>query len=302
MIKLVFFTVFLATAAWAQPPAGTGDFLPLAVGNRWVYSYFREAYAYTDYYSDRVDSGRVEVTVTGVSAYPASNLWHLQETADYRTRLWQHSGGEPAQDSIVHSQVLFDVQEVLTGQHMLTNFGGSWIFRFVFPYDTTVVYRYAAPDTLDLKLYSPPTAYNAGAAYKRSLVLRAAVGVDSMGNSIKYSSSSGNVSAARLIDHTLVPAAVSQDRSLPGDFSLEQNYPNPFNPSTTIRFALPKRSRVKLTVFNTLGQQVARLLDSEIDTGVHDVLFDAGHLASGPYFYRITAGDFSQTRMLLLVR
>jgi hypothetical protein len=181
MTKLAFFAVFLATAAWAQPPAGTGDFLPLAVGNSWMYSYYSEAYAYTDYYSDRVDSGQVEVTVTGVSAYAAYNIWHLQEIADYRTRLWQHSGGEPTQDSIVHSQVLFDVEEVLAGQHMLTNFGGSWIFRFAFPYDTTVVYRYAAPDTLGLKLYSPPTAYNSGIAYKRSLVFRAAVGVDSMG-------------------------------------------------------------------------------------------------------------------------
>jgi hypothetical protein len=83
---------------------------------------------------------------------------------------------------------------------------------------------------------------------------------------------------------------------------LEQNYPNPFNPSTTIRFALPKRSHVRLTIFNTLGQQVTRLVDADIDAGVHDVVLDARPLASGTYFYRITAGDFSQTRMLVLMR
>jgi hypothetical protein len=89
---------------------------------------------------------------------------------------------------------------------------------------------------------------------------------------------------------------------MPGRFVLEQNYPNPFNPSTTIRYALPERSRVTLIVFNTLGQQVATLAEGELDAGYHEVNFDASSLASGVYLYRLTAGEHVQARKLILLR
>jgi hypothetical protein len=89
---------------------------------------------------------------------------------------------------------------------------------------------------------------------------------------------------------------------LPQQFAVEQNYPNPFNPSTIIRYVLSQRSRVTLTVFNTLGQKVAQLVNGEIDAGHHEVRFDGSDLASGVYFYSIQAGSFVQTKQLLLLR
>jgi hypothetical protein len=85
-------------------------------------------------------------------------------------------------------------------------------------------------------------------------------------------------------------------------FGLEQNYPNPFNPSTTIRYALPHRSHVTLTVFSILGQQITTLVNGDIDAGYHTVQFDGSELASGVDLYRMQAGNFVQTRKLLLVR
>ena len=88
----------------------------------------------------------------------------------------------------------------------------------------------------------------------------------------------------------------------PQEFRLEQNYPNPFNPSTTIRYGLPIRSQVTLTVFNMLGQQVALLQNGEMEAGYHEAQFDGKSLSSGVYFYRINAGDFVQTRKMMLVK
>jgi len=89
---------------------------------------------------------------------------------------------------------------------------------------------------------------------------------------------------------------------LPGHYSLAQNFPNPFNPSTTIGYALPRRSHVTLTVFNTLGQQVATLVNGELDAGFHEVKFDAAKLSSGVYLYQLHAGAYVETRKLIHVK
>jgi hypothetical protein len=90
--------------------------------------------------------------------------------------------------------------------------------------------------------------------------------------------------------------------NLPGEFGLGQNFPNPFNPSTTIRYGLPSRAHVSLTLFNTLGQSVSTLMNGEQGAGYYEVQFNATNLSSGVYFYRIQAGDFIATKRLLLVK
>jgi 1,4-alpha-glucan branching enzyme len=99
-----------------------------------------------------------------------------------------------------------------------------------------------------------------------------------------------------------VSSGVRSGEAHPQFYSLCQNYPNPFNPATTIRYGLPQRSQVILTVFNTLGQQIAVLQNGEQEAGYHDVRFDASGIASGVYFYRIQTGAYLETRKLLLIR
>ena len=90
--------------------------------------------------------------------------------------------------------------------------------------------------------------------------------------------------------------------SVPKEFRLQQNYPNPFNPTTTIEFALPKKSTVTLKLFDILGREIATLVDAELESGVHKINFDGKDLASGIYFYRIHAEGFLKTKKPMLLK
>ena len=86
-------------------------------------------------------------------------------------------------------------------------------------------------------------------------------------------------------------------------FSLKENYPNPFNPETTIKFEIHKANRITLEVFNINGQKVATLIKNElISPGIKEVTFDGSDLSSGIYFYTLTAGEYRDTRRMLLIR
>jgi hypothetical protein len=89
---------------------------------------------------------------------------------------------------------------------------------------------------------------------------------------------------------------------IPTKFALHQNYPNPFNPSTTISYDLPVRSRVKLSIYNILGQEVATLVNDEQEPGRYDVKFDASGLPSGVYFYTLQTPYFTKTNKMVLVK
>ncbi|MGA9115520.1 MAG: T9SS type A sorting domain-containing protein [Bacteroidota bacterium] len=89
---------------------------------------------------------------------------------------------------------------------------------------------------------------------------------------------------------------------LPEAFSLEQNYPNPFNPSTTIRFAVPEEASVRLEVFNLLGERLAVLLEGIVQPGYHALPFHGEGLSSGTYFLRLTAGQGSFLRKMVLAK
>ncbi len=98
-----------------------------------------------------------------------------------------------------------------------------------------------------------------------------------------------------------------ESKTIPKEFALFQNSPNPFNPETEIRFVLPKSSHVVLRIYNTLGQEIRTLLDSEYSAGSHNVGWDGkdNHsrpVASGIYLYKLQAGGFSQVRKMSLIR
>jgi hypothetical protein len=96
--------------------------------------------------------------------------------------------------------------------------------------------------------------------------------------------------------------SAERTRGSPADYALEQNYPNPFNPVTSISFALPSESTVRLEVFGLIGQLLRTLIDDRRPAGKYVVTFDGSQFPSGIYFYKLTAGTFQQTRRMTLIK
>jgi hypothetical protein len=96
--------------------------------------------------------------------------------------------------------------------------------------------------------------------------------------------------------------AVNDNSTIPHTFALEQNYPNPFNPSTVINFSLAKSGKVTLSLYDLLGRQVSELVNDTREAGIYEVKFDGSNLVSGVYFYRLQAGDFVQSKTLMILK
>ena len=96
--------------------------------------------------------------------------------------------------------------------------------------------------------------------------------------------------------------SISGTADIPDGFSLSQNYPNPFNPATTINYSIPKEALVTLKVYNVLGEEVDILVNEIKQVGNYETNFDASSLSSGIYFYRLKAGDFIETKKMILMK
>jgi len=101
---------------------------------------------------------------------------------------------------------------------------------------------------------------------------------------------------------SIVTGVINYSNAVPKEHRLFQNYPNPFNPTTNIRYAVPERGHVSLAVYDALGREVSRLVDESQAPGTYTATWDARNMASGVYYYRLTAGGFAGTKKLLLVR
>jgi hypothetical protein len=95
---------------------------------------------------------------------------------------------------------------------------------------------------------------------------------------------------------------VNKEEELPSCYSLEQNYPNPFNPETKIEYSIPQYGLVTIKIFDTLGREIKTLLNEEKEAGNYTLQFDGSNFASGVYFYQLRAGNFTNTRKMILMK
>jgi hypothetical protein len=149
-------------------------------------------------------------------------------------------------------------------------------------------------------------------AYSNAKLLTGATGGFPVGDLNWFPVKKGEWTAQRTAEYAAITqalntggrtiTAVPTDPNAPVVFSLDQNYPNPFNPSTKISFSIAKSAVTTLKVFNALGQEVATLVNGIMPAGTHDVSFNASGLASGMYFYRLTSGDATQMKKMVILK
>jgi len=94
----------------------------------------------------------------------------------------------------------------------------------------------------------------------------------------------------------------SKNNTMPAEYSLFQNYPNPFNPVTTIEYSIPQRCSVEITIYDILGREISSFFEKEKSIGHYNIKFNASNLASGVYFYRMKAGNYIETKKMILLK
>ncbi|MDY6915008.1 MAG: T9SS type A sorting domain-containing protein, partial [Candidatus Cloacimonadota bacterium] len=111
------------------------------------------------------------------------------------------------------------------------------------------------------------------------------------------------------VDFTIQPAEPTSNQSTPdiSDFISTHNYPNPFNPITTIKFDIPQKTNVKVTVFNVKGEKVTTLVNSELNSGSHSVIWNGkdrnnNSVASGVYFYQVKTANSTAVRKIMMIK
>jgi subtilisin-like proprotein convertase family protein len=201
-------------------------------------------------------------------------------------------------DTVLHTydgDLEFSLKHLAVTTGIITQIGGAgdnFINTLLNDSATTPIASGTAPFTGSFIPTNPLSSFN-GLAVNGSWIL----GIDDIAEG-----DSGVLKAwcLQLTYQTL--AGGIQTTEIPNYFSLAQNYPNPFNPTTVIEFSIPTTELVMLKVFDVLGREVAVLVNELKRPGFHSVDFNAANLASGIYFYRIDAGEFTSVKRMMLIK
>ena len=276
------------------------DVFPLSRNIHYSYTYaYSTQYffaGFTEQFS--IDSGNVQYIVGESLALSDSTIkWSVTEISS----LWhERFVAFPKKDStyVTTDTVLFSLSESNVGKHELSS--PALIWRFPITNPTQSIYRFA-----DTTIFSLQRAWQLpgpiGYGYD-SLVFSQVSGF----NFREANFVGGDIE--QYLVHLQVrllgtPTSVRMDKkATPQILVLEQNYPNPFNPSTTISYELPRASTVSLKIFNTLGQEIATLVNEGKEAGYYQAVWNASNVPSGIYFYRLQAGEFVETKKAILLK
>jgi hypothetical protein len=161
------------------------------------------------------------------------------------------------------------------------------------------VFRLSIPTSQGTSITTSAGTENFQFTYKRN-----SVWVDSMIYTLVFVQNDNNkeVMNSGRPSNITITGIQTYNNEVPGTYTLMQNYPNPFNPSTYIAFTIPKEENVTLKVYDILGNEVASLVNGKQQEGTYNIFFDGANLSSGVYFYKLTAGNYTDTKKMTLLK
>jgi hypothetical protein len=286
-----------------EPPAamlGTATF-PLDVGDKWFYSYssaINGKGSVVRQIADTTNGGFRRVIV----------ITHFGDSTSVKTEYWLYRDEKLYFRTNGYSLGEYDYPLFVSSLKSDSSYSSPYVYDVVTWHLTTTDFAGAvyASQILDRDAGMHPISFRTIAGTAQSIGLYYLFEYRFEGVRITKNDTSrlvGLLASGVVYGDTIAVTTVVRSVSPPAhEFALSQNYPNPFNPSTTIRYGLPNRSHVTLTVFNTLGQQVATLVNGEMEAGYHEIQFDAKGLSSGVYLYRMQTGSHIATKKLILLR
>jgi hypothetical protein len=304
MKKIIFtlLALFIGNSAFSQD-TNIIKYLPLKVGNRWVYSYWVNQ--------------RLELTITG-TVIANNHLYYIFQ-----------QNGASCTCPFAETPFLVDLQPMrvdsLTGNIMLLGNSCQWqsgehvldsLKERVGDNPSNVCVYSRCQDTNQVNVFGTvrnkrQMYYNNPYGFTRSYAQGIGIYNSYAQCTFSYSCSYsllGCVINGVTYGDTTFPNGISQISSeIPNSFSLSQNYPNPFNPSTKISFSLPNSSNsgamdTKLIIYDALGREVTTLVSQKLQPGIYQTEWDGTNYNSGVYFYKIEAGDFNQTKKMILIK
>ena len=282
--------------------------------------------------------GKINFTI---NSYNQSDIVVLSRSfsIDFRDENWSTSNlSYPSHDTYIEidqTNLLIRIKISNPGTQYTTVYNSSsfniWSIWGTTPHTTNFVYpapsvSISGPSSMSYKQTATFTANPAGGngSYTYQWYHRQIIGYGSWGSPVGTSqtyqrtmsmsdfelrvvvtSAGQTAEATKAVDYTiLVPKKghIGEIDSSPDIYALHQNYPNPFNPTTQINYNIPEESLVSLKVYNALGEEMAELVNQIQSEGYYSVEFNASNLSNGVYFYRITAGDFKETRKMILTK
>ena len=274
--------LFISSSIIAQSRA---EYYPLQVGNKWVYktTYYEVGPPSISYYSKEVigdttmDNGKKYFVIL-------ENGYKHYERFDTLTNeiSYYSNAGSQAKDVPIYSL------NYIKDSTVIWNSSDHMTYKISFNQQTS-------SDTSYIYL-------NGDGLIEVSISFKKYVGID-YSSLYEVSVSYSNLIGSRINGKEWGQlTGVNTNINIVSDYKLYQNYPNPFNPSTKIEYDLPKEGMISLKIYDMLGREVKTLVNEHKNAGSYNIEFNANHLTSGIYFYRLTSGNFTQVKKLILIK
>jgi hypothetical protein len=285
----------IMSAQMAEPQADEFDVFPLKSNLHYTYNYYTDSLYYELAYLHqlKVDSGFVEYIVhDSLMTNDSTVVWNLEE----RRYLWHRRFDiNFGLDSIywTNDTVFLSLFENIYENHELSSSGIIWDFPIILP--SQAIYRFIDSSLLILICHWDENG-------RDTLQFSNNLGFFYRHRTWSWDYISHLYTNLR-IELQGIPSDIRQQQStLPSNSHLSQNYPNPFNPLTQLTYSIPKATNVTLKVYDMLGREITTLVNERKEVGEYKVSWNVEGVPSGVYFYRIVAGEFVETKKMVVVR